>query len=219
MSGGVRDPLRTVAQRAGGRLLLAGALLLASALPAAAHKLKVFATVEAGAISGYAFFVGGGRPQGARVVFRDKAGDIATLVTDETGAFSFTPPRAEDITVIVDAGDGHSAETTISADRLMPLGTAPATIAQGAAPSASPAPTSSVPSAAPQPACDPSALATLVDTAVARQIRPLLEAQEQAQDHLRFNDIAGGIGMIVGLAGAALWASARRRPRPMPPGG
>jgi nickel transport protein len=57
-----------------------------------------------------------------------------------------------------------------------------------------------------------------VDTAVARQIRPLLEAQAEADGRVRFNDVMGGIGMIVGLAGAALWASARRGPR-APKGG
>ena len=50
-----------------------------------------------------------------------------------------------------------------------------------------------------------------VDAAVARQTRPLMEAFEAMETRLRFNDIVGGIGMIVGLAGAALWAMARRK--------
>lgn len=50
-----------------------------------------------------------------------------------------------------------------------------------------------------------------VDRAVARQIRPLLEAYDAAEGRARFNDVMGGIGMIIGLAGMALWASARRR--------
>src|SRR5690606_18357004 len=36
-------------------------LSVAAASPAAAHKLKVFATVDGDAVTGYAFFVGGGR--------------------------------------------------------------------------------------------------------------------------------------------------------------
>jgi nickel transport protein len=36
-------------------------------------------------------------------------------------------------------------------------------------------------------------------------------SSDLAEGRLRFNDIAGGIGMIVGLAGAGLWAAARRR--------
>jgi nickel transport protein len=50
-----------------------------------------------------------------------------------------------------------------------------------------------------------------LDRAVARQTRPLLEALERAEARLRFNDVAGGIGTIVGLVGLGLWASARRR--------
>ena len=46
---------------------------------------------------------------------------------------------------------------------------------------------------------------------MSRQTRPLLEALERAEARLRFNDVAGGVGMIVGLVGAALWASSRRR--------
>jgi nickel transport protein len=50
-----------------------------------------------------------------------------------------------------------------------------------------------------------------VDRAVARQVQPLLEAYDQAEARVRFNDVMGGIGMIVGLAGAGLWALSRRR--------
>lgn len=49
-----------------------------------------------------------------------------------------------------------------------------------------------------------------VEAAVARQIRPLLESYAAAESRLRFNDIAGGIGMIVGLGGMALWISSRK---------
>lgn len=209
------------------RCVLAFAMLFAAAGPAAAHKLKVFATVEGGTISGYAFFVGGGRPHGAHVAFRNTAGrDLSSARTDADGAFAFTPARPEDITVVVDAGDGHSAETRITAERLAPLALpqevpAQEALADPAALAAASAarqtaerPTTA---ATAQPGCDLALIARLVDVAVARQIRPLLEAQEAAQDKLRFNDIAGGIGMIVGLAGAALWASARRKAPPAPP--
>ena len=45
-------------------LVLTLALVLAAAAPAAAHKLKVFATVTGDAVTGYAFFIGGGRAKG-----------------------------------------------------------------------------------------------------------------------------------------------------------
>ena len=66
-------------------------------------------------------------------------------------------------------------------------------------------------------ALGPEALQAMIDrsveAAVARQIRPLLESYAAAEGRLRLNDIVGGIGMIVGLAGIALWLSARRGAR------
>lgn len=181
-------------------LLLALALLLASAMPAAAHRLKLFATVEDGAITGYAFFVGGGRPQGSTIVIRDGAGtEVFRTVTDDEGRFAWTPAGPDRFTVTVDARDGHAAETVLEAER---FGAAP--------PSRSPAP-AGTPTAPPPSASDAAMIEAAVDRAVARQIRPLLEAYDAAEGRARFNDVMGGIGMIIGLAGMALWASARRR--------
>ena len=202
------------------RALLALVILAGLAGPAAAHRLKLFATVDDGAITGYGFFIGGGRPQGATLVIRDAAGaEVFRGATDDTGAFSWPPPAPGDFALTIDARDGHVAEARIGADRFAgdALGAAPA----AAAPA--PAATASVPAAGTACAPDPAALAAAidraVDTAVARATRPLLEAYAEAEGRVRFNDVASGIGMIVGLAGIALWASARRRPPPSPPPG
>lgn len=194
--------------------------LLATSGTAQAHRLKLFVTAEGGEISGYAFFVGGGRPEGVPFVVKDAQGrEVARGSTDDRGDFRWRPPAAADYTIVVDTGDGHWSETKIDADRLAEAGpAAPAT-----APTASPTPAvvSSAASPAATAACaaplDEAALTSrierAVDVAVARQLRPLLAAYDQAEGRLRFNDVAGGVGMIVGLAGAALWASARRRER------
>lgn len=205
-------------------LVLALALLVALAGPAAAHRLKLFATVEDGAITGYGFFIGGGRPQGATLVIRDAAGaEVHRGATDAQGAFSWRPPEADDFTLVIDARDGHVADTRIGADRFagtMLSGPAPTTD-----PVASAATAPGIPSAetAATGALDPTTLAETidraVDRAVARQIRPLLEAYGQADGRIRLNDVAGGVGMIIGLAGIAIWASGRRRARPPKSGG
>ena len=66
------------------------------------------------------------------------------------------------------------------------------------------------------PAGDDAALAALVaaevDKAVARQIRPLLEASAAAEARLRLNDILGGLGWIAGLVGVGLVVARRRKP-------
>jgi nickel transport protein len=179
-------------------VLIALALLLVAVAPASAHRLKLFATVEDGTIVGYAFFVGGGRPAGVALVIRDADGrEVHRGATDAAGAFRWRPPQAATYRLVVDAGDGHGASATITADRLG--GTV--------SPAAPPAP---VPVAAPA-RCSDGELAALVDAAVARQVAPLLAAHAEAEARLRFNDIVGGIGMILGLGGVWALAAARRR--------
>ncbi|MCW2274473.1 cobalamin biosynthesis protein CbiM [Rhodoblastus acidophilus] len=184
---------------------LAVALLIAlSPATASAHRLKVFVTAENGALGGYAFFVGGGRPEGADFVVKDGGREVFRGKTDAHGGFAWRPEAPGDFSVTVDAGDGHWAEAVITADRLG--GVAPPTVANA------------TPLAQPAPVCapnDPDSLAKLVeaqvDRAVARQVRPLLEAYALAEARVRFNDVMGGVGMIVGLAGAGFWALSRRR--------
>ena len=60
------------------RLAAALAIVLVAGGSAAAHKLKVFATVDGQAAHGYAFFIGGGRPEGSAWVAKDAAGNITT---------------------------------------------------------------------------------------------------------------------------------------------
>ena len=191
--------------------LLAAGLLAASVAPAAAHRLKLFLTTETGDITGYAFFVGGGRPEGVEVVVADATGRIVHRGrTDDHGGFRWRPQTVADHTVSIDTGDGHRVSATVAADRLVG--------AAGIAPSTPPEPAATAaPSAAPAPPAEPEALARLVearvDAALERRLRPLMEAYDLAESRLRFNDVMGGVGMIVGLAGAAMWASARRRDR------
>lgn len=191
-------------------LLLA---LFAAITPAAAHKLKVFATVEGDAVKGYAFFVGGGRAQQVSWVAKGADGRaVATGATDDEGRFSFAvpPPPVPDITITVDTHEGHIASATL-----------PATRFEGAAPLAPPAPAaagaqeSNAPSAsaspAPAPGLTSQQTAALVDAAVQRQIEPLMEQIEAMDSRLRFTDVISGLFLILGLAGMGLWASGRRK--------
>ncbi|MDQ2078620.1 cobalamin biosynthesis protein CbiM [Xanthobacteraceae bacterium Astr-EGSB] len=196
--------------------VLAMALALTGATSAQAHRLKLFVSVDGMTVSGYAFFIGGGRPQDVDFVVKDAAGaPVHRGRTDEKGAFAWTAAAPADYTLSLDTGDGHFADEKIPADRFSL--TAPAIAAAVQAPAETPpAADSPASTAAPSPATiDPETLTRLVEAAaeraVARQLRPLIEAQNLAEARLRFNDIMGGVGMIVGLAGLAAWAMSRRR--------
>lgn len=192
------------------RLVLFFCLISASG-PASAHRLRVFATVDDGAVAGYGFFVGGGRPRGAIVIMRNAEGEeLWRGATDQTGKFSWRPEKPGALTIVVDARDGHIAEAKIAADRFGDETAA----AAAPRPVDDPLGASAVPGA-PAAGCagviDAARIERVVDKAVARQVRPLLEATEVGSGSVRFNDVMGGIGMIVGLAGIGIWASSRRR--------
>lgn len=176
--------------------VLAAALTLA-ATPALAHKLKVFAGSEGAAIVGTAYFAGGGKAQQAdgRLLGPDGA-VLAQFQTDGDGGFRLPVPLRQDYRIHVDSGDGHVAETVVSAAEF---------------------PTS-LPAGGASPAAAPSALATIaadpVEAAVARQILPLRMQIDAMEERARFSDIMGGIGTIFGLFGVGAWIAARRGRKP-----
>jgi nickel transport protein len=185
-------------------LVLAAAFATTLAGPAAAHKLKVFATVSDDAIAGYAFFIGGGRARGVPWDAKDADGRIASGETDGEGGFSLEPPQpvTSDITVTVDTREGHIASAVIAASRF-----------GGRAVSAQLAESVEVAEAAGEDLAivAPEASADMIEAAVQRQVAPLLERIEAMDDRLRFADVMSGIFLIVGLAGIGLWARGRRR--------
>ena len=176
--------------------LLLGLLIAA---PACAHSLRVFARVEGQTVSGYAFFIGGGRPVGAKWSAKMGAASIASGTTAEGGTYSFTAPSpvTDAIAVTVDTGEGHFATVTLGPER---FGASP--LAVGSAVSA--------PQALAPAAPDAQATARLVEAAVERQVAPLLERMEAMDARMRFTDILSGLFLIIGLAGMALWARGRR---------
>jgi nickel transport protein len=180
---------------------LACLLALAALSPAHAHRLRVFATVEQGQINGYAYFVGGARAKGASVVFREAGQrELHRTSADENGAFSWKPERPQTIRISVDAGEGHVGTLVIDQSRFSGRRAEAETETE-----------------APQTAGGAFTAGQLetieaaVDAAVARHTRPLMEAFEAMETRTRFNDIMGGVGMIIGVAGAAMWALSRRK--------
>ncbi|MCM5551750.1 carboxypeptidase-like regulatory domain-containing protein [Pleomorphomonas sp. NRKKF1] len=171
------------------------AALVCLVLPAEAHRLKLFAQVTGDTVAGYGFYIGGGRPEGAEILVTKPDGtEIARLKTGKDGDFTFTPPTPGRYRLTLAGGDGHFASTDVSTD-----GTP-----------AAPSPTAVTPSTSAIPADLDARIAKAVDAAVARQIGPLMEAYDAADGRVRFNDLIGGLGWIMGLAGLWAWFRSRR---------
>lgn len=182
------------------RLLLVIVLGLLSIQPALAHKLKVFATVEGEAVTGYAFFIGGGRAQGARWTATE--GDDTPLGegrTDAEGRYSLVPPQpvTADIRITIDTEEGHIASA------VLPVARFGGAVSETSATAATTAATEKA-----EPA--PDETARLVEAAVQRQVEPLLERIEAMDARLRYTDMMSGLFLIAGLAGMALWALGRK---------
>lgn len=201
------------------RLLPALALLLVAVLatPALAHKIKVFATTEGTAITGYVYFPGGSRPAGAPVTVTAPDGSVlGTMTTDAEGGFRFEATRRIDHIVTVDTGDGHRGSFLVKAEQLPRAlagdgEPAPGAIAGGFSAGAATAGGATAPAVAVGATFDPALLEDVIARAVAREVNPLREQLEAYEEKVRMHDILGGLGWIAGLTGIAFFVLARRR--------
>jgi nickel transport protein len=187
--------------------------------PAAAHKVKLFATAEGPDIHGYAYYTTGGVPKDATVQVQDRDGNLlAEVTTGAEGQFTFTATERRDYQFALELADGHRASFTVTAaelpDSLPAADTQPARQppTDHTPTPASPRPPEEAAAAAQQILVDNTApveiaveeIERLVEQAVNNQIRPLREQLEHYEEKIRLHDILGGIGYILGLMG--LWA-------------
>jgi nickel transport protein len=199
--------------------LIALSMLLMAAMPVLAHKLNVFAAADGARIVGSAYFAGGAKATGARIIITNAAGAVlAELDPAADGSFSYQASAPVAHRIIAESIDGHRAEWRITADELAGAfrsgaqdTSEPAAGGEGVRSKAETDSTADQP-----PPTTPVALApgldAAIERAVARQIRPLREELLATRDALRLRDILGGVGYIFGLVGLALWWHGRRPP-------
>jgi nickel transport protein len=189
-------------------IILLGIASAATPFTVMAHKIKVFATAQGDTITGYAYLSGGVRVKDAAV--RIMAADDTLLgetVTDSSGSFLFQTKDPLDHRIIVDAGGGHVAEFTVKASEL--TGLTPSSTASPAVPV-----DDKPPSRSEEITLSTTGLQAVMDKAVARQLRPLREQLDAYQAELRWRDVLGGIGYIIGIAGVAFYFLGRRQQLP-----
>ncbi len=204
-----------LARNSAGLILLAvlPVAILLAAVPAQAHRLNLFAVAEGSEIVGRAYFSGGGVPRDVAVIFHGPGGAVlGEARTDAGGAFRFAARQPVDHRITIDTGDGHVAEFVVHAAELAGTPVAPAP--SGSALAAMPAEAGGQVSAAvasAQLAASGAGIEALVETAVARQLRPLREQLAEAEARARMTDVLGGIGFILGITGTAFFFLGRRR--------
>ncbi|MCG8511861.1 MAG: hypothetical protein MI741_21815 [Rhodospirillales bacterium] len=186
-------------------ILMVIASVLFFGFPAGAHKLSLYAGAAGAEISGKAYFAGGKPARGITISVKDSNGDILSrIITGPDGTFASRASKRMAHEFVADSGDGHVARFTVAAQDLPEdLPRKPATTAGPAMGQTEPA------SVKPHPG----PTKEWIETAVARQMRPLREEMAVLRDQIRFRDILGGIGYIVGIAGILAWFHARRGQR------
>lgn len=189
---------------------------------ASAHKLVVFASVDGRTVRGEAYFHGGSAAQGAEVRVLDPQGnELAKTTTDSEGLFAFEPPVRCALKLVVTTGEGHSAEFTVPADELpdaLPGATNPAQQAarqpgQSNPPSATGTGQPATPLPETEGIASPETLAWEV-AQLRKQVQALRQEVFHYEQKVRWHDVLGGIGYILGLSGAAFYLlGAKRRER------
>lgn len=187
------------------RVVIALALLIVLAPPALAHGVNVFATAEGRTIKGFAYFSGGERLPGAKVAIHgpDKA-VLGETITDDNGAFAFEASRRMDHVVVVNTGDGHAASFVVRAVQL------PESLPEGGRLAQGPGAAGAEPADHDEHDHE---LEEMVEEAVARQIGPLREQLVAYEAKVRWHDVLGGVGYILGLFGIAFYVAGRRKGR------
>ncbi len=199
--------------------------LMGLSMNAQAHSLHVFAMGNGDIIDGYTYFGGGARPHNGEIQLLDRDDKLLfTGTTDDQGEFRIRISHRQDYVIKANSGDGHIAEFTINGDELssqLPKA------AQDSEITVSEITGTAITPKAPAPimgmgnktetdgmiALSRDELADLIDAAVARHVRPLREQLVAYEDKVRFSDLLGGIGIIIGIFGVFAWVKAGRNQR------
>jgi nickel transport protein len=168
-----------------------------------AHKASLFAYREGSTVYTEAYFVDGTPCRNAEITARATDGTVvAEGYTDHGGLFSFPYALSGDLTISVRAGMGHGGEFLLTVDKSDTLGSTPEggdltgeglegdyTIEGGTTPNEA-----------------------AIERIVEEKIGPIRDSVREirvAQGKPTLGKVLGGLGWILGLAGAYLWGVTR----------
>ncbi len=161
---------------------------LALATPGAvAHDVHLFATLEGEVVHGRAYFAGDVPAAGLTVnVLTAEGMPLGTTETDAEGRFTYVPEQAGPLHFVVETVDGHRASMTLTLAKEEGIEEIEIEVLSPAS----------------------GEIEALIERAVAHEIAPVLEELNRLENRIRFQDVVGGIGYIVGLMGLiAYWKS------------
>ena len=184
--------------------------------PALAHKVRIFAYGEGNTIVGETAFSGGRAPKDSEIIVQDASGGrtLFTCRTDDNGDFRFPIPEEArqdrlDLRIIINVGEGHRGEWLLAADEYLDDEQQDETVATSApdkiaevARAGNPTRTISA---------DQELIRRVVEQAMDKKLGPIKHMLVQSLDQgPRFQDILGGIGYLIGMAGIIAYFKSKK---------
>ncbi len=202
--------------------------LLFTTHSALAHKVRVFTYVDGDKIVGETAFSGGRAPKNSEIVVKDASSGklLTTTKTDDKGNFSFPIPaeakeKKLDLLIIVKAGEGHQGQWKMTADEYLE-DTVPLEKNADAGTSSQvdsnsqvlvPAPAAASQATATQSVIiDQAALKKIIDDSLDKKLAPVKRMLSESMDQgPGLQDILGGIGFLIGIAGIISYINAIKK--------
>jgi nickel transport protein len=195
------------------RILLTALCILLSPIfisPCYAHKVRVFAWAEGEMIHTESKFSGGKAVQNGTITVEEDQGGAVLLTgkTDASGLFQFQVPKTSSpiLSIVINSGDGHKGSWKhdlgeIAAHVIPSPGKEPATVemvpAQGLSTS--------------ENCISKSELSAVLDTALEEKLAPIRRTlAEQSEKKVSIQDVLGGLGYLLGLAGIVAYIKSRK---------
>lgn len=187
-------------------------LLIILLLPgqAQAHKINVFAWVSGDTVTVESNFSAARPLINGTVTVSDKASNTLLLkgTGDRKGVFTFTIPaiakqKAMDLLIVVAGSEGHQNQWVVPAAEYLPEHESTTPTAPQISAASAPSPTN----------IDNAQLKQIVQEAIRQELAPIRRSLAKADEKKpTFQDIMGGIGYLLGLAGLVSWMKNRRQP-------
>ena len=186
---------------------------------ALAHKAMIFAWVERDTIHTQSKLSGGKKVKGGDVIVFDPEGvPLLKGKTDANGMFSFKIPQRTELKIVLKASMGHQAEWTIPAKETGASELESATSEMSKTASVKNnfgsigVETSEKSSKRNDVGLSREEIQKIIDDSLEKKLAPILDLMAKTYDQgPGLTEIMGGIGYIIGLVGAALYFSSRRR--------
>jgi len=187
-------------------------LIPAMSQPCLAHKVRIFAWEDGGKIMTESKFSKGRPAQNATILVIEvtTGQQLLSGTTDTEGLFSFPLPKinTKELEIIVDAGDGHKNSWQYTLEDSSPVdnSTPPLSKDTTTIQKLPPAPESRLPEVNIQQTLTSAELTRIIETVIDKKLAPIKRTlAENSEQGPSMQDILGGIGYILGLAGIAAY--------------